>query len=237
MKEINFVSEIQEKLRGFDFLEQTAQKFIDEIYERLEETIVQARFFATVPFGKLPDANQAFVQKLAQSNNVADLVDDLTLVLSLLGTRGENKDWNSRHNSEGHVGIPLVSSAFIDEIPMMSRLLKELGLGLEWIDSKDSNIVGETMGKMSGLFYVRDAATEVDQRGRKIIAAQDFVERYHVKTVFGLGGGYLIGKMFITTIIFTRETIDKDHITSFLPLLNAFKMSTTSLVSQGKIFG
>jgi len=236
MKEISFVTEIQENIRGFDFLEQTAQKFVDEIFERLEETLVLVRLFATVPFGKLPDANQSFVQKLAQSNNVADLVDDMTPVLSLLGTRGENKGWNNRHDSMGHVGIPLVSSAFIDEIPMMSRLLKELGLGLEWIDSKDSNIVGETMGKMSGLFYVKDAATEVDQRGRKIIAAQDFVERCHVKTVFGLGGGYLIGKMFITTIIFTRETIEKEPIKSFLPLLNAFKMSTTALVSQGKIF-
>jgi hypothetical protein len=153
-----------------------------------------------------------------------------------LGTRGENAKWNNRQNSQGHVGIPLVSSDFISQIPMMSRLLSELGLGLSWIDSKDSDILGKTMGKMSGTFYVKDAKTETDKSGRKIIAAQDFVNQYNVKTVFGIGGGYLIGSTFITVIIFTRETIEKEQVSEFLPLLNTFKMGTTSLISRGKIF-
>ncbi len=63
------------------------------------------------------------------------------MVLSLLGTRGEDMRWNDRRNSQGHVGIPLVSADFIDAIPMMSRLLKELGLDLNWIASDDTESI------------------------------------------------------------------------------------------------
>jgi len=39
----------------------------------------------------------------------------------------------------------------------------------------------KTFKSISGVFYVKDAETEVDNRGRKIIAAQDFVKEEKVK--------------------------------------------------------
>ena len=122
---------------------------------------------------------------------------------------------------------------------MMSRLLKELGLNLDWIDSNDTEIVTKAIGKMGGVFYVPDAHTAVDQKGRKIISAQDFVEANNIKTVFGLGGGYMIGDAnaaFITIIIFTNEDIDKSQAEKFLTVINSFKTITVRLAIENKIF-
>ena len=83
-------------------------------------------------------------------------------MLSLLGTSGVKPAWNDRRQSQGHVGIPMVSAAFIEAILMMSRLLKQLGVRLDWIASHDSQIITKVMGEMSGVFFVADAATEVD---------------------------------------------------------------------------
>ncbi len=229
-------NKIEEDIKGCVCLEDAAQKFINLMYEEFKDSIVLARLFMTVPFGKLPVPNQKFVTGLANSAGITSLINDRTLVLSLLGSRGEKSTWNSRHDSQGHVGIPLASGDFIESIPMMSRLLKELGLGLNWIDSQDTKIVTQTMGTLAGMFYVLDAKTAVDQKNRKIIAAQDFVAAYNIKTVFGLGGGYIRSNTFITIIVFTRETIEEYKARQFTPLTNRFKAGTMSLVSNHKIF-
>jgi hypothetical protein len=227
---------IEKRIKGRTCLEDAAQKYTDVIYEEFKDSIVLVRLFATVPFGELPAPNQKFVNRLAASAGISSLVSDQMLVLSLLGTRGEKAAWNNRRNSQGHVGIPLASGDFIEAIPMMSRLLKELGLGLDWIDSGDTQIVAKTIGAAAGVFYVPNAKTTVDQKGRKIIAAQDFVSTYNVKTVFGLGGGYLTSNVFATNIVFTRETIKKRQTELFIPMMYTFKTATTSLTSGKKIF-
>lgn len=235
----NLIDKTEKGMAGCTFFEEAAQKFTDVFYQEFEESVVLVRLFATVPFGNLPPPNQAFVNRLATSQGITHLINDQTLVLSLLGTRGEKATWNSRNDSQGHVGIPLASADFIDAIPMMSRLLRELGLSLDWIDSRDTEIVAKTIGKMAGVFHVLDAKTTVDIKGRKIIAAQDFVAANNVKTVFGFGGGYTVKSMkatFITIIVFTRETIEKSQAEMFMTLANRVKASTIGIVSLGKIF-
>lgn len=234
----NMHDKIEQRLNGSIYLEEAAQKYTDVMYEEFKESIVLTRLFATIPFGKLPAPNQVFVRNLAASAGISHLIRDQMFVLSLLGTRGKKATWNSRHDSEGHVGIPMASADFIDAIPMVSRLLKELGLGLDWIDSQDTEIVGRTIGRMAGVFHVLDAKTNVDNKNRKIIAAQDFVETYSVKTVFGLGGSYLYtgGNTFLVNIMFTNETIEKRQAERFMGLLNTFKTVTASLDANGKVF-
>lgn len=229
-------SKIEERIKGCAYLEDAAQKYTDVMYEEFEDSIVLVRFFATCPFGKLPVPNQKFVTRLTASAGISSLVNDQMLVLSLLGTRGERAAWNNRHRSQGHVGIPLASGAFIEAIPMMSRLLKELGLNLDWIDSGDTKVVAKTIGAMAGVFYVPDAKTAVDQKGRKIIAAQDFVSGHNVKTVFGLGGGYLTSSVFASNIVFCREAIEKSQVELFIPVMNTLKTGTMRLASHRKIF-
>lgn len=234
----NLYDKVAVDLTNVSTFEEAAQKFTDLLYEEFSDSIALSRLFATIPFKDLPPQNQRFVTNLAASAGISSLIRDETLILSLLGTRGEKSTWNSRHNSEGHVGIPLASSNFIGEIPMLSRLLNELGLGLDWIDSADASIVSRKIGKMAGVFHVEDAKTNVDHRGRKIIAAQDFVEAHKIKTVFGVGGTYLYStsNTFIVNINFTRESIQKHKAGLFVSLINIFKTKTVNLHSANKLF-
>lgn len=227
---------ITDNLIGCNTLEESAQKYMTILYEELSESIILARLFATVPIFGLPEENKKFVIDLAQSAKITGLIKGDTLVLSLLGTKGKKQEWNDRKKSKGHVGIPLASSDFIGRIPMMSRLLKELGAGIDWIDRTDTELVAKTFENISGVFYVCDAGTELDNKGRKIIAAQDFVKAEGVKTVFGIGGCYMGSSLFFTTIIFLRETIEKDSAERFMLQANKFKTATLNLVDEGRIF-
>ena len=227
---------VDQALKKQSSLEEASQKFIDALYGEFAETIVLARLFATVPFKGLPASNQERVLALASSKGVAELIGERTPVLSLLGTCGREPEWNDRRNSRGHVGIPLVSKSFLDSIPMMSRLLKELGVEIDWIEREDTKIVVRTKGRMAGVFFVLDAKSATDQEGRKIISAQDFVDAYGVKTVFGFGGEYGVCDTFITTIIFTSERIERAQVEQFMFLINMFKSGTMSLALKGRIF-
>lgn len=227
--------QMKDKIEASTSLENAAQRFTEGIYQEFKDSIVLIRLFAVIPFRELPEFNQRFVTQLANSAGISQLIKEKTLVLSLLGTQGIKTEWNKRLNSKGHIGIPLASADFIDRMPMMSRLLKELGVDLNWINSDDTEIVVKKIGSMSGVFYVPDAATTTDHIGRKIIAAQDFVKTYNIKTVFGLGGSYM-GRFFIVTIVFTNESLDKNTVTQYVPIIHSFKASTMLLVIKGKIF-
>ncbi len=227
----------KEQMKGCETLEQTAQMVTDILSEELGDRLALARVFATIPFGELPESNRTFVIELATTNRIASLIKDETLILSLLGTRGIEYEWNDRHQSKGHVGIPLASASFVEKIPMISRLLKQVGMDLDWIDTQDTDIVTESISGISGVFYVQDAGQAVDDQGRKIIPAQDFVSANNIKTVFGLAVGYPKNKRFATIIVFCREMLDKDEVERFCPLIDAFKANTASLVSSGAFFG
>jgi hypothetical protein len=191
--------------------------------------------FLTVPYAKLPTVNRGWVRNLAAGAGVEAELKDTTPVLSLVGTYGAEVDWCDRRKSRGHVGIPLVSSSFVSSIPMICRLLQELGVHLDWIDEGDTSIVTKKMGNMAGAFHVGDARTAVDQRGRKIIPAQDFVQDYRVKSVFGLGGAY-VGGSLIVIIVFWRDEVERRLVERFLPIVSSFKGKTMPLVGANKIF-
>jgi hypothetical protein len=215
--------------------EDAAQALAKEIYKRFQESVVLARVFITVPYGKLPADIAKWVRDLASSAGVEAELTDGTPVLSLVGTQGEKSAWCDRKRSQGHVGIPLVSSSFVSNIPMISRLLFELGVPVDWIDRRDTAIVKKTIGSLAGIFHVEDAAQSVDHLGRKIIPAQDFVRDHAVATVFGVGGAY-VGGSIVVFIVFCRHRFGRDVAESFLPLVNYFKSETMPLVVPSKIF-
>src|SRR5262249_33148684 len=113
-----------------------------------------------------------------------------TPVLCLVGTQGQAENWNDPRKSKQHQGIPLISVDFVDGVPMIARLLRELRVPLDWIESHDARRLVTTIGSTIGLFFVEDAARAMDDKGRMVIPAVDFVFAYGVKTVFGVGGAY-----------------------------------------------
>ena len=134
-------------------LEHAAQELVTELHTQFDESVVLARVFVTVPFGELPPCNKDFVRRLAESAGSASQLKDDTPVFSLIRSHGQVADWNDRRRSKGHVGIPLISSAFVDAVPMISGLLKELGVPIEWVDSHDSQVIVQTIGSAAGLFF------------------------------------------------------------------------------------
>jgi hypothetical protein len=226
---------IEQGLGSCEHLEDAAQLFCASVHEAFSDSIKLARIFVTVPYAELPEANQRFVDKLLESAGSPGAATADTPVLSLLGTHGTESGWNDRRSSQGHVGIPLLSSAFIGEIPMIARLLKELGVPIEWVDNRDSEIVSKALGSSAGLFYVDDAATAVDNQDRKIIAAQDFVVDHDIKSVFGVGGAYFGGRI-CSMIFFCGDSVEKAAARRFMPLTNFFKSKTGRLNTPEKVF-
>jgi hypothetical protein len=118
---------------------------------------------------------------------------------------------------------------------MISRLLKELGVPMTWVDSHDSEIIAKTMDPSGGLFFVDNAAEAKDHQGRKIIAAQDFVSAYSVKSVFGTGGVYPGGQI-VVIVVFCRDAFAKAAAERFLELNSWFRNETGSIVQDTTIF-
>jgi hypothetical protein len=218
-------------------LEAAAQKYIDTIYEEYAESLVLLRMFVSVPYSALPQFNQQFVMDLATGKGIACELKNETPVLSLIGTRGREPEWNSWRQSTGHIGIPLVSTNFIDTIPMLSRLFSDLGLSLSWLTDSDSGLNIDARSDIAGTFFVENAKESTDSQGRKIIAMQDFVDAYDIYTVFGIGGQYKLGSHNIVAIIFfTNEKFNKTIAQRFPPLINLFKTFTIKHVLQQRIF-
>jgi hypothetical protein len=224
-----------EEVAPLDSLEAAAQRFCDILYTTFEESTVLVRVFATVPFADLPRANRAFVEGLVGAR-AGDVLRANTPVLSLLGTRGAVPRWNSRHLSEGHVGIPLASADFVDAIPMIASLVKQLGLTIERAQDVETAIVTQSLGRVAGVFYVDDAATAVDSKGRRVIAAREFVQEHGVRTVFGFGGAYGWTGTFVVAVLFTRDSVVRSQAERFMRLANQLKASTMKPVTRRHIF-
>jgi hypothetical protein len=224
---------LRETVRGASALEHAAQAVACELVREFRDTTALARVYALVPNQALPDDVRRFVDDLADDHGVA--LAPATPVLCLLGTHGEDPAWCDRRTSERHRGIPLVSRDFVAKIPMIARLLKELGIDLEWLDEAPEFVTRRLLGGFNGVFFVRDAASAKDALGRQIIPAQDFVEEHGVKTVFGMGGFYPNGTM-IVCIVFTRETLERSQVERFQSLISMLKGETFGLARSGRYF-
>lgn len=228
-------AKVEPSVKQSQSLSAAAQAMAKLLHTHFEESVVLARVYLTSSFDSLPQTNKDFVQKLAESAGAADDLKSATPVLSLIGTHGQEVDWCDRRNSKGHVGIPLISSAFVGAIPMISRMLAELGVPMDFLDSHDTGIIIENIGSTAGLFFVEDASQATDSEGRKIIAVQDFVSDYGVKSVFGIGGAYDGGQLLVI-VVFCRDEFSRITAEHFLTLANFFKSQTNAFVSNQLIF-
>lgn len=226
---------VEPRLQVGTLLEDAAQELAEAVHDEFNESVVLARVYVTVPFDELPPANRAFVEALVGSTERAPALERATPVLSLVGTHGEQPAWNDRRNSKGHKGIPLISAEFVNGIPMIARLLRELGVPLDWIDSHDARRIVTTIGSEAGLFFVENASQATDDQGRNIIPAQDFVSDYGVNSVFGTGGAYPNGQI-IVLVVFSRDKVARATAELFLPLADLFRSKTESLMVPAAVF-
>lgn len=226
--------EMAADVKASSSLEEAAGKFVTGLYRLYETGLVLVRVFAIVPFGELPDRNRQWVRNLAQAKHVVDDLNEDTMVLSLVGTHGDEEAWNDIRTSEGHVGIPLTSSDFVSAVPMFARLLKDLEVN-ELLVLQDGSSGSSAKG--SKTFHVPHAKQTVDSEGRHVVPAQDFVEEHKIHTVFGVGGPHAEGsKNVILTIFFTKEDLPRETAESFEALMDDFTDSIAHFIDEHRVF-
>lgn len=177
--------------RSLEFLR---TEFVDEAGR---SACALVRFFKTHPYGDLPEDLQSLVRAALPD---APPVQDLRC-LTLIATRGDEPDWNSRLASRHHRVIPLMSVEMVEQAPMIAQLITGLGVPI-------SNVVRPSPALLLGreqtaqnVFYVPRALGSPH-----IVAQEDFVVRYGIESVLGFGGLLASGDLF-ATIMFSRVAI------------------------------
>lgn len=184
-----------------------------------------ARFYKTHPFGGLSPDLQAFATRAMEGQPLAAS----TPCLSLLATAGDQPEWNSRHQSSGHRAIPLPSELVLQRLPMVARLVDQLGIASTVLFEPDPDLILDLQQKTFNVFFVPDAL------GSPHIPAQDdFVVRYGVRSALGFGGVLPTGDLF-TVILFTRVPLSRETADMFKPLALSAKMAVLPF-SNGPVF-
>src|ERR1700712_2299816 len=137
-----------EKFRSND-LESAAQDFAGLFVEEFEE-VVLARVFAVLPYAVLPAAERAFADGCVGGD--PSRLSPRTPVLTLLGTRGTQPEWNSRKLSNGHLAIPLLDRSFVQGAPMIAKLLADLEIELRELDGGLPIATRQMLGARNGTF-------------------------------------------------------------------------------------
>jgi hypothetical protein len=221
-------------VRGATSLESAAQALAGLLFEAVAGEVALARVYVSQPFERLP-ADERRAAEIAAAASSSQL-EPGTRVLCLLGSRGVEPAWNDRRQSRDHRAIPLIDARHVEEIPMIAKLLTELGCDLAELDDKVRGVFTRRLaGGFNGVFHVADAATAVDARDRHVIPAQDFVARHGIRTVFGMGGAFVDGTL-VTMIAFCRREIDRDAVQRLATVVSTFKSATNELVWSQRIF-
>jgi hypothetical protein len=190
---------LRETATGAPTLEMSAQRVCRFLYDELhgpdgQRACALVRCYKTHSYGSLDAELQSFARDALGSV----LPRPTMKVLTLMATVGQSVAWNSRHLSRGHKAVPLPSREIVEKAPMISQLIKELGLELDYVLQPSPDIVKELAGKKHGVFHVEHA---VDSP--YIPAQQEFVVRFGIKSVLGFGGLMPTGDLFAVILFAT----------------------------------
>jgi hypothetical protein len=190
---------MREAIMGAPTLETSAHRTCRFLYDSLHAPDVPracalVRCYKTHSFGALDPELQVFARGLLGEGAPRPDMKCLTL----MATIGQSAAWNSRHLSRGHRAIPLPSPEIIEKAPMISQLIKELGVELEAVLKPSPEVVKELAGKRHGVFHVENALGSP-----YIPAQQDFVVRYGIQSVLGFGGLLFNGDLFAVILFST----------------------------------
>jgi hypothetical protein len=218
---------MRELMGGAPTVEDGARALVRHLYESLRErkagerSCALVRFFQTIRYSELPPELQIFV---ASCDGGAPPAGD-TRCLTLLATAGEEPAWNSPVSSRGHRCIPLRSEAMIDKFPMISQLIRALGMTpSEFLGSTEAVRILEK--RNFGVFHIPVAA------GSRYIPAQsDFVVPHKIGSVLGFGGIRTDGDLF-TVIIFARTAIPAETAEMFRTVALSVKLGLLDLTDK-----
>jgi hypothetical protein len=213
-------------------MEACANSIVRYLHENLvdrrtgERACALVRFFKTQSLGDLTEELQTVARTTLRS--------DVTITpgmkcLTLLATAGDEPQWNSRHESRGHRVIPLPSARIVEQAPMISQLIKQLGFDVAEIVSADPDVIVDLEERATGVFYIPEA------NGSPYIPAQaEFVAPYGIRTVTGFGGALPSGNLFVI-VLFTKTHVPKDRAEMLSVLAVSVKAAVLGF-DYGKVF-
>jgi two-component system NtrC family sensor kinase len=178
------------------------------------------RFFKTHPFGDLQKEQRTFARRML--GNVGPTQS--LVCLTLLATAGDESDWNSRHTSRGHMAIPLVSEGMVANAPMISQLITQFGIDVGRVVRPQRHTILDQEQTLYNVFYVEDA-----HGSPHVVAQNEFVIPYGIRSVIGFGGMMASGLMF-ATIMFTRVHVPREMADRFSTVALGVKRGLLRLV-------
>jgi hypothetical protein len=209
-------------------MEHAADQIVRRLYQSLtmpdaaKPACALVRLFVTVPYEQLPADQQEFARRL-----LPDIANTPGMkCLTLLATAGEQSDWNSRKTSMGHQALPLPSEERIARSPMISQLIRQLGVDVGTLLSPGGGVMIDEGQHTFNVFHVPDA------RGSQYIPAQrEFVEPFQIQSVLGFGGLLPPGELF-ATILFSRAPISREVAERFRTLALNVKVALLPFASD-----
>jgi hypothetical protein len=208
-------------------MEDAAQRVTRYFYENLREktansnrSCVLVRFFKTHLYGRL-------IEELREAAAVSSArVTNDTKCLTLLATAGDEPQWNSRQSSKRHGCIPLTSEAMVDQFPMISQLIRQMGMATTDLLCTTSEIIKDLNQKNFGVFHVPAALNSPF-----VPAQKDFVVPYGIASVLGFGGILPDGELF-AVIIFARVTIPVSTAEMFRTIALNLKLGLLAILDK-----
>lgn len=204
-------------------MEEAAAKVLDVLVDGLacpdgSSPIALARFYRTMRAAHLGD--ELFPVAAASGE-----LDPETLCLVLLASRGVEEAWNDRRRSVAHRAIPLRSAAALEQSPMIAGLLDRF---------EATSLVAGQADEVSererfNVFHVEEAA------GSPLVPAQDFVDRYGIRSVVGFGGFLPPADLFATILFFTIP-VDEPTAELFGPLGLSVKLAVLDHANDQRVF-
>jgi PAS domain S-box-containing protein len=186
---------------GATSMEEVARGAVQHLYENLldketgERSSVLVRFYKTHPYDALPEDLKAFAARAMDGADPAGVP-----CLTLLASAGIEREWNDRRSSAAHQAVPLPSTDVVERLPMVHRLISDLGLDVGSLVQL-SPLMVDRQARTYNVFHVPEAL------GSPYVPAQDgFVVPYGVRSVLGFGGLLPDGSLF-AVILFSRTAI------------------------------
>lgn len=197
---------------GSATLEEAARKVVRYLYDNSldpetgEHECALVRFFITQPYRALDEELQAVACGVLGCPPTVDTMNCLVL----LGSAGEEADWNDRRLSRGHQAIPLPDEERVAQVPMIAELFRSLGVDAAALVGRGDVLLGSVAeGKMYRVFFVPEAL------GSPYIPAQsEFVQPHGIRSVLGWGGVLHAGELF-ALVIFSRVPIPAESADRF----------------------
>lgn len=211
---------------GAKNMEEVANRIVHYCYNQLidrqtgEKACALVRFYKTHPYGELDEELQKFARSLLGDYPESPKIKCLTL----LATVGGKPEWNSRKNSVGHKSIPLPSEQAVVRIPMISQLIRQLGLEIRDVVEQKPDLLVKLEQKTYNVFHVSEAV------GSSFIPAQkEFVIPFGIKSVLGFGGMLPSGDLFVI-IMFSKVRISHETAELFKTIALSVKIALLPFV-------